>query len=248
MKQPMDWRLEADYAYCQQLDLSGWAWQFLRRNPAYQADYIEFINLWRQLEEVYGAPPNRDFFKWKQDPRAWRPEADITACGNEVCPGENDQVLIECWLGAKWGFRKFPIDPAIPLPDALSWREFPIQIEAIEEGFFTPSPDTLALIFDLALPLPVQLEAAKHRLIAASNGRARSGQLAPRNLREGAPIWLAQLRILDALDTGASLSQIAQAPGLNPDEKEVETVSKAALAMRDGGYRRLLMLQPTPRD
>jgi len=244
----MDWRLEGDYAYCQQLDLSGWAWQFLRRNPAYQADYSDFINLWRQLEDAYGAPPNRDFFKWKQDPRAWRPEAEITACGNEMCPGENDQVLIECWLGAKWGFRKFPIDPAILLPDALSWREFPIQIEAIEEGCITPSPDTLALNFNLALPLSAQLEVAKHRLIAASNRRARAGELPPRNLREGGNIWMAQLRILDALAAGETMPKIAQALNLSAVQVEAEKASQAAIAMRDGGYRRLLMLQPAPRD
>jgi len=244
----MDWRQEADYAYCQQLDLSGWAWQFLRRNLAYQADYIEFMNIWQQLEDAYGAPPNRDFFKWKQDPRAWRPEAEIAACSNEICPGENDQVLIECWLGAKWGFRKFPIDPAILLPDALSWREFPIQVEAIESGGFTPSPDTLAFNFDLALPLPAQLEVAKHRLIAASNRRARTGELAPRNLREGGAIWLAQLRILDALAAGEALPKIAQALNLSAVAVEAEKAAQAAIAMRDGGYRRLLMLQPAPRD
>ena len=248
MKHRIDWRQEADYAYCHQLDLSGWAWQFLRRNPAYQADYTEFINIWQQLEDAYGTPPHRDFFNWKQDPRAWRPEADITACSNEICPGENDQVLIECWLGAKWGFRKFPIDPAILLPDALSWREFPIQVEAIESSRFTPSPDKLALDFDLALPLPAQLEAAKHRLIAASNQRARTGELAPRNLREGAPIWLAQVRILDALAAGEALPKIAQALDLRATEQGVETATEAAIAMRDGGYRRLLMLQPAPRE
>ncbi len=244
----MDWRLEADYAYCQQLDLSGWAWQFLRRNPAYQADYTEFMTLWQQLEKAYGAPPKRDFFKWKQDPRAWRAEAEIAACSSEICPGENDQVLIECWLGAKWGFRKFPIDPAILLPDALSWREFPIQVEAIETGRFTPSPDKLALIFDLALPLPAQLEAAKHRLIAASNRCARSGELPPRNLRDGAAIWLTQLRILDALAAGETWALIAQALDLSAAEPKVAVITEAAIAMRDGGYRRLLMLQPAPRD
>jgi len=242
----MDWRQEADYAYCQQLDLAGWAWQFLRRNPAYQADYAEFITLWQQLEEAYGAPPQRDFFKWKQDPRAWRAEAEIATCGSEICPGENDQVLIECWLGAKWGFRKFPIDPAILLPDSLSWREFPIQVAAIESPGFVPSPDRLALIFDLALPLPAQLEAAKHRLIAASIRLTGTGNPAPRNLREGAPIWLTQLRILDALAASEALPKIAQA--LNLHATGLEVLVEAAIAMRDGGYRRLLMLQPAPRN
>jgi len=33
-----DWRLPAAYAYTQDLSRSGWAWEFLRRNPTYQAE------------------------------------------------------------------------------------------------------------------------------------------------------------------------------------------------------------------
>ena len=32
------WRSPSAYLYAAQLDLSGWAWEFLRRNPAYRAD------------------------------------------------------------------------------------------------------------------------------------------------------------------------------------------------------------------
>lgn len=233
----LDWQQTADYAFCQQLDLSGWAWQFLRRNPAYQADYAEFIDLWRQLEAAYGEPPHRDFFKWKQDPRAWRAEAEIADCGSEVCPGENEQVLIECWMGAKWGFRKFPIDPAIALPEALAWREFPIEVGIIESGMFEQSTTMLALNFDLALPLPAQLEAAKLRLVAARKRQAQA--LPPRNPREGAEIWQRWLRILDALAAGASSTLIAHTLRLDDPENQVT----AATTMQHGGYRRLLMLQ-----
>jgi hypothetical protein len=210
----------------------------LRRNPAYQADYAEFIDLWRQLEAAYGEPPHRDFFKWKQDPRAWRAEADIAGCGTEVCPGENEQVLIECWMGAKWGFRKFPIDPAIVLPEALAWREFPIEVGIVESGMFEQPPTMLALNFDLVLPLPAQLEAAKHRLIAARNRLARAQTLPPRNPREGAPIWQRWLRILDALAAGGSTTLITRTLHLDAPESEIT----AATAMQNG-YRHLLMLQ-----
>lgn len=239
----MDWRLDADYAFCEHLDLAGWAWQFLRREPEYQTDYACFIAIWRQLEARYGAPPQRDFFRWKQDPRAWRPEAEIAGCDTEVCPGENDQVLIECWMGAKWGFRKFPIDPAINLPDELAWREFPISVEIIQPDVFTEHlqmPEKLALNFDLSLPLPTQLEAAKRQLIAARQLRAKEGSLPPRGLREGASIWRLWLRLLDALETGETLNSIAEALALG----EPDRVAAAAIAMRSGGYRRILMLEP----
>jgi len=32
------WRTPSAYLYATQLDLVDWAWEFLRRNPAYRAD------------------------------------------------------------------------------------------------------------------------------------------------------------------------------------------------------------------
>jgi len=239
----MEWRNDQDYAFCVNLDRAGWAWQFLRREPAYRADYAQFISTWRQLESAYGAPPNRDFFRWKQDPRAWRPEPDSVGCAAEACPGENDQVLIECWMGAKWGLRKFPPDPSIPFPDELAWREAPIQVDVMAGenlAGYRLGEAKLALIFDLALSLPVQLEAAKLQLVVARQRAAKSGQLPPRNVREGAAIWRRWLRLLDALESGASLTEIGDALEMaNPEHQ-----ATAAIALRSGGYRRLLDLEP----
>ena len=36
---PRDWRVESDYGHVDALDVSGYAWEFLRRNPSYQSDY-----------------------------------------------------------------------------------------------------------------------------------------------------------------------------------------------------------------
>jgi hypothetical protein len=243
----MDWRHDADYAFCEQLDLAGWAWQFLRREPEYRADFRWFISLWHQLEAEYGAPPQRDFFRWKQDPRAWRAEAEITGCGTDLCPGENDQVLIECWMGAKWGFRKFPIDPTINLPEELAWREHPVNIEVLTPASISgrpQAPEKLALNFDLSLPLPAQLEAAKHQLITSRQLRIQAGVLPPRNVREGASIWRLWLRLLDALEARETLDSIGDTFALTNLNSEVT----AARAMCGGGYRRILMLEHLPRS
>lgn len=37
---PRDWRSESDYDHVDGLDVSGLAWEFLRRNPQYQSDYL----------------------------------------------------------------------------------------------------------------------------------------------------------------------------------------------------------------
>jgi hypothetical protein len=36
---PRDWRLQADYAALEDLSAAGFAWEFLRRNPAYRSDH-----------------------------------------------------------------------------------------------------------------------------------------------------------------------------------------------------------------
>ena len=43
-KQPApDWRSPAGYAYLNDLDLAGFAWEFLRRNPDYQRNFRSVV-------------------------------------------------------------------------------------------------------------------------------------------------------------------------------------------------------------
>jgi transcriptional regulator len=37
---PRDWRVGSDYDHVEELGLTGLAWEFLRRNPQYQSDYL----------------------------------------------------------------------------------------------------------------------------------------------------------------------------------------------------------------
>jgi hypothetical protein len=40
-----NWRNEEDYAFTENLTAAGWAWEFLRRNPEYRADF-NFVTTW----------------------------------------------------------------------------------------------------------------------------------------------------------------------------------------------------------
>lgn len=196
------------YAYCATLTRDQWAWEFLRRNPDYQADYRQFIAIWRALEADYGAPPHRDFARWKLDPRAYGPlpgQIDPGATTGEHCIAEDDRVLLECWIGAKWGFYKFPLDPGrvAPGPDELSWRPPPLRDEAAIEA-----PYRVDIAFDLSLPLPEQLEAAKFRLAGRAAALRRQGLAAPKTVANQRERWIALLRLLDgapaAIDADAA--------------------------------------------
>lgn len=216
------------YACCATLTRDQWAWEFLRRNPGYRADYRRFIAVWRALEADYGAPPHRDFARWKLDPRAYGPlpgEPELDAPSGERCTVDDDRVLLECWMGAKWGFYKFPLDPArsAPGPDELSWRP-PPPASDIDEAF------RLDISFDLSLPLPPQLEAARFRLVSRAAGLRRSGLAAPMTVANQRARWTRMLSVLDAEMTGEAMTEDDRA------------VLQEAKAMVHGGYLRILLL------
>lgn len=89
--------------------------------------------MWTQLEAAYGRPPDRDFCAWKADHRTWVHAAD---CPEGDCRVDQDKVLIECALGARWGLHKFLPDPRDHDPvgqDRLTWREQPLDIPVLDK-------------------------------------------------------------------------------------------------------------------
>ncbi len=234
-----DWRCVEDYAFTEGFSGAQWAWQFLRRNPRYQAEWRAFIATWRALEQDYGRAPNRDFCQWKNDPRAWVPAAE---CGEGDCRIDQDKVLIECALGARWGFHKFPPDPAVrdaPGEGRLNWREASFGPERLEAGEAVPDGAALAtLCFDLALPLKTQVEQAKRRLQLLQRQRVRDGRiLAPKAVAH-AEEWRRGIRMLDARAAGATLEALR---AVWPT-RDVAADLDAAERLRDGGYRRITLL------
>lgn len=197
-------------AHCTTLTRDQWAWEFLRRNPQYQSDYRQFITRWRALEAEYGAPPHRDFARWKQDPRAYGPldhsaSETLDNVSGDLCVGEDNRVFIECWMGAKWGFHKFPLDPeraTPPSPAELSWRPPPAAEPRPTDDAFR-----LDIPFDLSLPLPPQLEAAKFRLISRAAELRRAGQRAPMTVANQRARWTRMLQLLDAEAAGESIDE-----------------------------------------
>ncbi len=58
-----DWRDPSAYSFTFNLSRERWAWEFLRRNPGYIADWEWFFATWQALESAYGRPPDRDFVR-----------------------------------------------------------------------------------------------------------------------------------------------------------------------------------------
>ncbi len=238
----LDWRNSQDYAFTQHLTAAQWAWEFLRRNPVYQAEWRDFITLWRALEADYGKPSQRDIAAWKRDPRAWLP---AERCLESDCRVDGDKVLIECALGARWGFFKFPPDPKDDDPvggERLVWRELPPEIPLLEAEAVAPADgQRAALVFDLGLPLAPQLEQAKRRLQIEQRRRLSAGRLAPPRVAGHAARLALGLRQLDAAAAAVPLEEQSLVLGIGAEDAG-ESLNQA-LSLRDRGYRKLLWLR-----
>jgi len=201
-----NWHEPADYAYTRDLDGAQWAWEYLRRNPRYRQEWAAFNEIWQLLEAAYGRPPNRDFCAWKADPRAWVRAAD---CPGSDCRVDQDKVLIECAMGARWGFYKFPPDPDDD--DAvgagrLVWREVQLDIPLVvsdDREWLGDDPARVALGFDLSLPLRDQIERAKRTLQVMQRQRQKSGLVRAASVRLQCESLTIMLRLLDAESDGA---------------------------------------------
>ena len=234
-----DWRNPQDYVFTHNLTAGQWAWEYLRRNPVYRQEWGEFMAIWRRLEAAYGKPSERDVEAWKRDPRAWVP---AERCRESDCRVDGDKVLIECALGARWGFYKFPPDPTDDDPvggGRLVWRDVPMALPLLEGGIPVPSGARHAVLaFDLGLPLAPQLEQAKRRLQIEQRRRVSSGDLQPPRIASHAATLARGLRLLDASAERISLQ--AQAAALGLSAEALNGVLSEALELRDGGYRHLL--------
>jgi hypothetical protein len=239
----LNWRLADAYAYTGTLNASQWAWEFLRRNAEYQSDYQRFMQTWSALEADYGVPPERDFQAWKADPRAY------LAVGQDHdtdgCSADQDQVLIECALGDKWGFYQFPRDPALStqeLDTPLVWREIKQSarpISAADLDYLNGDLHRVALGFDLDMPLKEQLERARLYLGRAYAGARRNSAFRPRTVAQHRTLWCQCLRVLDAEAAGVQEADYASI--LFDSLQSADVVSEAHRLCR-GDYREILLL------
>lgn len=249
----MSWRNPDDYAYTSELSREHWAWEFLRRNPEYRRDWECFWATWQALEADYGSPPNRDFQRWKQDPRAYVQDEQCRQIDQDEvgvgCAGEQGKILIECWIGAKWGFYKFPLPPDrfMPkVPDELLWREpdtDAVRLTEEDREYLVGADGKIALGFDLGLALKDQLEEARHFLAAEQRRLVKAGALPPRTVKACAADWTLCVRILDAETDGATEETIRNALfPLQGDPLRLENLRRWAHRLRDRDYRRILLM------
>lgn len=239
-----DWKRASEYAFTGQLSSAQWAWEFLRRNPRYREEWQAFHTTWQALEACYGGLSKRDFNRWKRDPRAW---VSVVECEGSDCRIDSDKVLIECALGARWGFYKFPPDPADDDPvgeGRLTWRQYEIEPRLLRAGLDSgePLPGEVSISFDLQLPLLAQLASAKRQLQIEQRFQIRSGVIEAPHIRARQERLCRLLRLLDGMEAGVDPKRLASQLYAGVTESLLEEQA-TALNLRDQDYLRLLLLE-----
>jgi hypothetical protein len=257
------WRAGTGYPDPRLTSMSQWAWEFLRRNPGYRADWHRYVKRCSMLRAKYGAetigdreptafafmvhadrvatvyePPRRR----KESERAW-----LRRVGHGHC------VHWGSWLCRKWGLlRHTPQDPTSRTfsewwasSSALVW-----EVNSITSERPRAERTQLAYAFDLTRPLRPQVVQVERMLRERQKILINSGSL-DRGVAHGraqsGKIYQRYLRVLDALEDGVKAPGIAEA--LFPTEdtlsrtRKVHAMIVTATQLRDSGFRLLPALK-----
>lgn len=237
----LDWRTGRGYPPLT-ASASEFAWQFLRRNPEYRADWQRYADELRARAKE--SAELADFARWRLDE-----SSDEYAVGSVRLRRGAWQTPLESQYANKWALTTF-IDPARgTLPDgAGSWKLAAGAVSFLrwsfdadqQQAMSLEQPSQLIVRMDVRVP-PTRLLDTLERLIDKVRKELR---IEAPDSRSRPREWIAYLRLLDADEAGASTVDICDAlwPKLAGSRQRLDKARAAARALRDAGYLTLPLL------
>lgn len=226
---PPDWRTESAYHHLLHAGLVRIAWEFLRRNPDYVAAWESFQAAAAKLDEG----------------------AESVVEAGDGWPAGTLMPLTRR-EGLRWGLEEMECPSASTARFADSANRYVMGVPSMVLG-----PDALGRVLWLRLDLTLPTGVLQSQAVAAIRGqkqvRRDAGRLVGelKNRPQEPRVYVEYLRILDAHSLSNTVSCIGAhlAPGdVNSPEtrgrdKRFRAKLKAAMDLRDGGYRALPMLE-----
>jgi hypothetical protein len=210
-----DWTKEDEYPNRGKTKIDKWAWEFLRRWPEYR-------NFWTgKVKPFIGA---NGFIHRDAAGNFWPYRDELVARFGVDLPSPPQDSVPSYFVSSSLRFFQY---------DGRDFQR--IQLKKCE----------IAVVIDLARPLPTQFERAR------KCAKEQQKLLKPNGLkhaRSRARVYITYLRILDGEEAGAPSAEIADLlfPKVSNDYPEHKRLNvfydsrKAAKKLRDGGYRALL--------
>jgi hypothetical protein len=263
-----NWRDANAYPKWGKSSLTRFAWEFLRRNPEYQKDWADYLNICRGILPHYDPriPLNQEDYD-KLEYHANHLNFDPPRLAEEsksewrVRVKKGRTTLLPVWYARKWGIKHSIYDPYYPYEEDLPpvffenahtssfiTQHWPGFSEADDNGILKP---TLAMAFGLSLPIDAQIEAARRALLARQRSLINKGVITSFPDKVPRKEWIIYLRLLDAEAAGVKPKEMASC--LYPDEEDVypdyipQKKARSALTQakkwRDSWYRFIPSLQ-----
>ena len=228
-----------------------WAWEFLRRDPEYQADFREFeSNLpdgvtepndrRLQLSQIRIDLEERD--GWELLTRKLGRKYGVEAmCDPSIeAPGIGELTFVTTW-GPRYLVNKGP--------DRLSHHPDPDHPEIVRYGMLPVEVGEVVVKFDLSWPLPVQFRRLKDTLQRAQDRLKDDGTIVIHSTKPRTEMYTCYLRVLDAVESGADLNDVAatlfpKKSNQYPDHlgyKSAHNALQAARSIRDENYLYILL-------
>lgn len=254
---PPDWRDASAYPLkTDDLSLSQWAWEFLRRNPDYQKDYEHFSGL-----PSYRTNGSKTC-KWYACQANWWDDPELRYCKQSLLPDEDTiadyfhrtkdstpfDYSLEDHLIEKWGFTSSEIyDPAYDggyaglycVPELP--RELHIYDSETQPGLNhsqSVKPDNIfevTLRFDCRYAIEKQLEEAKEILLQNREGLIKHSlfpDLKNEIVKDSKGIQIGKLpfylRAYDGWLGGATLIDIGEAIFVGTDKDAIKQMASRA--------------------
>lgn len=217
-----DWQSPSDYDYLKGREPDQLAWEFLRRNKTYIAAFFEWLPVWQD---------------W------WRPDvATPSKAVDDGCAA----LCVKFGLSEKFGPRHPSSLMAPTFEDAFRpnvdilarWTD------GVEMDFYHPPPPDCRNCIDVRIVAERPLEEQLERIRIMYDDMTRGAKHPKKANNQDALTYGTYLRILDALQAGASVAAIARAFAPDEDkstsEDRVKKQKKRACGLVDFGYLALV--------
>jgi hypothetical protein len=243
-----DWRDPKAYPPGQGTRMRRWAWEFLRRNPEYHADYDRWL---RNASRDKRPGPDEDLSSHACDPPSREGEtlaeyeARMAAEGHQWQYTSMDFVLRRKYHIAM-GALPAPEDDVPPIFDASTTGRFLFGPQRELHWSDGLAADQAIYVFDLSKSLEMQCKRALKVMQAGRERFAKKNPALVRDRRVRSGNYQSYLRVLDATAAGVKDNDIAAVllPRLENTyangylaAQTIRNYRKAATELRDGGYR-----------
>lgn len=221
-----DWRMPEDYAYCRGISWHSWAWEFLRRNPA-------FVRAWQAYQDVEAAlaaaPDSERQAAVDARDRAWRALGDTWGPARPLDPAFSSLEVTPRWLRAAG----VAIISEFRATHGEGWPGYPSHV---------------GLLFDFMEPIEPQIRHATRIVREFAQQLQEDGvtllPTAKPKIRPNVRRFILYLRLLDAEAAGVGLGEMGRVlfKGKADKIRSAKGTLRQARMLTEHGYRELLMM------